>query len=126
MRCRKCSSLNTRTTCTQHKGNETWRYCRCLDCNFRYKTIETYDIPKRGSIPGKPQHSNCKRKGEQVGTAVLTEKNVQEIRRLAADKQTYVLIAKRFGIHKDTVYKIIKHKLWAHVKKEIISEVQDW
>jgi DNA invertase Pin-like site-specific DNA recombinase len=75
---------------------------------------------------GRSSIANCHVKGEQVGTAVLTEKNVQEIRRLAAAKQTYVLIAKRFGIHKDTVYKIVKHKLWAHVKKEIISEVQDW
>jgi hypothetical protein len=32
-------------------------------------------------------------KGEQVGTAVLTEDNVREITKLAAAKQTYVLIA---------------------------------
>jgi DNA invertase Pin-like site-specific DNA recombinase len=113
-------------TVTEHHGNESWRYCRCATCDARFKTIETYALPKRGSVPGKKQHENCYVKGEQVGTAVLTEKNVQEIRRLAAAKQTYVLIAKRFGIHKDTVYRIVKHKLWAHVKKEIISEVQDW
>jgi DNA invertase Pin-like site-specific DNA recombinase len=87
----------------------------------------TVDVqPVMHALTGVKQHPNCHVKGEQVGTAVLTEKNVQEIRRLAAAKQTYVLIAKRFGIHKDTVYKIVKHKLWAHVKKEIISEVQDW
>ena len=126
MKCRFCGSADTSVTVTSHHGNESWRYCRCATCDARFKTIETYALPKRGAVPGKKQNENCCVKGEQVGTAVLTEKNVQEIRRLAAAKQTYVLIAKRFGIHKDTVYKIVKHKLWAHVKKEIISEVQDW
>ena len=126
MNCRYCNSTNTRVTVTRQHPNETRRYCRCLDCEAHYKTIETYAVSKRGALPGIKQRPNCHVKGEQVGTAVLTEENVQEIRRLAAAKQTYVLIAKRFGIHKDTVYKIVKHKLWAHVKKEIISEVQDW
>jgi len=115
MRCRKCNSTNTRATNTQHKGNETWRYCRCLDCDSRYKTIETYAVLKRGAVFGFPQHVNCKRKGEQVSTSVLTEENVVEIRRLASENQTYVVIAKRFGIHKDTVYRIVKRKLWSHV-----------
>jgi hypothetical protein len=35
---------------------------------------------------------NCHVKGEQVGTAVLTEANILEIRRLAFDNQTYVQI----------------------------------
>jgi hypothetical protein len=115
MKCRQCNSTNTRATCTQHKGNETWRYCRCLDCNARYKTIETYAISKRGAIPGIRQHVNCRVKGEQVGTAVLTEANVLEIRRLAFENEKYMSIAKRFGIHKDTVYRIVKRKLWSHV-----------
>ena len=116
MKCRFCGSLDTSVTVTEHHGNESWRYCRCATCDARFKTIETYALPKRGAVPGQKQHENCYVNGEQVGTAVLTEKNVREIRRLAADKQTYVLIAKRFGIHKDTVYKIVKHKLWSHVE----------
>ena len=115
MKCRFCNSTNTRATCTQHKGNETWRYCRCLDCGFRYKTIETYAVPKRGAVPEVPQHVNCKAKGEQVGTSVLTTENVLEIRRLASENQTYVTIAKKFGIHKDSVYRIVKRKYWSHV-----------
>jgi transcriptional regulator NrdR family protein len=103
MKCRQCNSNNTRTTCTQHKGNETWRYCRCLDCDFRYKTIETYAILKGGSVPGKSQHPNC------------SLSNVLEIRKLASENQTYAVIAKRFGIHKDTVYRIVKRKRWSHV-----------
>jgi transcriptional regulator NrdR family protein len=115
MKCRYCNSTNTRATCTQHKGNETWRYCRCLDCNVRYKTIETYAILKCGAVPGVKQNINRRIKGEQNGAAVLTEANVLEIRRLAFENEKYMSIAKRFGIHKDTVYRIVKRKLWSHV-----------
>jgi transposase-like protein len=115
MNCRHCNSTNTRVTVTEQHPNETRRYCKCLDCKAHYKTIETYAVLKRGALPGVKQHTNCHVKGEQVGTAVLTEANVLEIRRLATNNQTYVQIAKRFGIHKDTVYKIIKRKRWSHV-----------
>jgi DNA invertase Pin-like site-specific DNA recombinase len=115
MKCRQCNSKNTRVTVTEHYGNETRRYCRCLDCKSRYKTIEQYAVPKRGSLPGVKQHSNCRLKGEQVGTSVLTELNVLEIRKLASFNKTYANIAKQFGIHKDTVYKIVKRKRWSHV-----------
>ena len=115
MNCRYCNSINTRVTVTRQHPNETRRYCRCLDCEGHYKTIETYAVSKRGALPGIKQHENCHVKGEQVGTAVLTEANILEIRRLASDNQTYVQISKRFGIHKDTVYKIIKRKTWSHV-----------
>ena len=115
MKCRQCNSTNTHVTSTRHKGNETWRYCCCFDCNARYKTIETYAISKRGAVPGVKQHVNCRARGEQVSSAVLTEANVLEIRKLAFKNQTYAVIAKRFGIHKDTVYRIVKRKRWSHV-----------
>jgi DNA-binding CsgD family transcriptional regulator len=115
MKCRHCNSINTRVTATEHHGNESWRYCRCLDCEAHYKTIETYAILKRGSIPGVRQHVNCRKRGVDIGTSVLTEENVVEIRRRATENQTYVQIAKRFGIHQNTVYRIVKRKLWAHV-----------
>jgi len=117
MNCRSCKSSNTRVTTTEHHGNETWRYCRCNNCNARFKTIETYAILKPGAIPGKKQHVNCYRhlQGEQVGTSVLTEQNVHDIRSLARDNTTYVTIAKQFGIHKNTVYRIVKRKLWSHI-----------
>jgi len=116
MRCRKCNSRNTRVIVTEHHGNETWRYCRCLDCETKYKTIETYAILKRGSIPGVPQHPNCIRRGEGGGSSVLTEQNVRDIRRLSEEKVTYKEIARRYGIHKDTVYRIVKRKRWIHVQ----------
>jgi hypothetical protein len=115
MKCRHCNSINTRVTATEHHGNESWRYCRCLDCEAHYKTIETYAILKRGSIPGVRQHVNCRKRGVDIGTSVLTEENVREIRRRATENQTYVSIATKFGIHQNTVYRIVKRKLWAHV-----------
>jgi DNA-binding CsgD family transcriptional regulator len=115
MNCRKCNSKDTRVTVTEHHGNETWRYCRCLKCGTNFKTIETYAILKRGSIPGVPQHSNCIRRGEQSGTSVLTEQNVRDIRLLAETKTTYKEIAERYGIHHSTVYRIVKRKRWSHI-----------
>jgi DNA invertase Pin-like site-specific DNA recombinase len=86
-----------------------------LDCKAHYQTIETYAITKRGSMFGVQQNNTRKARGERVSTAVLTEANVREIRRLSFDKKTYVEIAKQFGIHKQTVYKIVNRKSWAHV-----------
>ena len=64
---------------------------------------------------GVQQDNSRKARGERVGSAVLTETNILEIRRLASDKQTYNQIAKQFGIHKATVYKIVNRKSWTHV-----------
>lgn len=108
MKCPKCKSTSTRVTCTNHFGNETKRYCRCLDCEKRYITVETYLVPVREI------HPRQIKRGEDNNFAVLTEQNVRDIRRLAQDT-TYKVIAKRYGIHPQTVYRIVKAKRWAHV-----------
>jgi DNA invertase Pin-like site-specific DNA recombinase len=64
---------------------------------------------------GIQQDKSHQARGERISTAVLTEDNVREIRKLSAAKQTYVQIATRFGINKHTVYKIVNRKSWAHV-----------
>lgn len=116
MRCRACNSINTRVTSTFHKNaTVTIRYCRCLDCQARYQTLERYVTTKRGSMFGVEQDNSRKARGERISTSVLTEDNVREIRKLSAAKQTYIQIAKQFGIHKDTVYKIVNRKSWTHV-----------
>jgi len=115
MRCRACNSINTRVTSTFHKNaTVTIRYCRCLNCKARYQTLERYVTPKPGFMFGVKRDNNQAR-GERISSSVLTEDNVREIRKLSAAKQTYVQIAKQFGIHKDTVYKIVNRKSWAHV-----------
>lgn len=115
MLCRNCNSKNTRVTCTTHILRGTKRYCRCLDCHMTYRTVETYEQPKRGSALGQPRHPNQVKQGAEVGTAVLTEENVKELRKLAEQRVTYAALSERFGIHKDTVYRIVKRKLWSHV-----------
>jgi transcriptional regulator NrdR family protein len=116
MRCRACNSRNTRVTSTDHRtANVTFRYCRCLDCSAHYKTTETYAVIKRGSSFGVKQDNTRKARGERISTSVLTKANVLEIRNSFAAKQTYIEIAKKFGIHKNTVYKIVNRKTWAHV-----------
>lgn len=115
MKCRECNSKEVRVTVTEHHGNETWRYCRCLDCNCKFKTIETYAKPKPGPAPGTKAHPNTVKRGEQNDFAVLTEQNVIDIRRLASDNIKYTIIAKQYGIHKDTVYRIVNYKTWNHV-----------
>ena len=116
MPCRVCNSKNTRTTATETHGNESWRYCRCLDCDARYKTIETYAVKKRGAPPGTPVHPNQRKKGATNHNSVLTEENVRLIRDLAEDNETYASIAAQFGIHKDTVYRIVNRKRCSHIK----------
>lgn len=119
MRCRSCNSSNTKVTVTEHKLTQTWRYCKCLDCDARYKTIEKYAVLKRGSISGVLQHKNCiktrMKKGQDNISSVLTEKNVLDLRDMASQGKTYDEIAAKFGINKSTVYRIVNRKLWSHV-----------
>ena len=42
MKCPKCSSKNTRVVSTDPIKNTTKRYCKCLDCEARFTTIENY------------------------------------------------------------------------------------
>jgi len=116
MQCPSCKSNQTRVTCTQKNADKTKRYRRCLDCEHRFISIETYlTPPKLPSIYRRPA-----RRGEECNLAVLTESNVMDIRRLAVDN-TYAVIAKRYGIHKDTVYRIVNRKLWGHLKDDSIG-----
>jgi len=115
MKCRSCNSSETRVTATEKKPNETWRYCRCLKCGTRYKTLEVYVLRKRGAKPGAAIHVNHVKKGEENGSSVLLEKNIVEIRELAKENVKYKDIATKFGIHPQTVYRIVKRKMWSHV-----------
>jgi hypothetical protein len=113
MKCPSCLTTETRVTCTRKKLNETKRYCRCLKCHKRYITIEKYVVPI-----SEVQRRPCQYiRGEESPFAVLTEQNVRDIRRLAKYTR-YVDIAKQYGIHRVTVYRIVHFKRWSHVKEE--------
>lgn len=115
MNCRRCNSSNTRVTVTEHRGNETWRYCKCQDCDTRYKTIETYAVKKPGAIPGVKRRPVTVKRGEKNGQSVLTVANVKRIRLLAEFGATYDNIAKEYGVHSSTIYRIVKRQLWDSV-----------
>ena len=42
MKCPKCNSKKTKVVSTDPIKNTTKRYCRCLDCEARFTTIEKY------------------------------------------------------------------------------------
>ena len=97
------------------------RYCRCLKCHKRYITIEKY-LVSVSEVKRRP----CQYiRGEECAFSVLTEQNVRDIRRLARHTR-YVDIAKKYGIHRVTVYKIVHFKTWSHVKEEESAPVPAW
>jgi transcriptional regulator NrdR family protein len=111
--CPKCHTNETRVTSVRRTTRETKRYCRCLRCEHRYITLEMYAsaVKKRDTFPLQA------RRGQDNHFAVLTEDNVRAIRRLAQDTPRLV-IAQRYGIHRDTVRRIVTRKLWAHVSDD--------
>jgi len=120
MKCPSCFTTETRVTCTRHGVHETKRYCRCLKCHKRYITIEKYQV-----LVSKVQRRPCQYiRGEESPFAVLTEQNVRDIRKLAKHTR-YVDIAKQYGIHRVTVYRIVHFKRWSHVKEET-TPVPTW
>lgn len=114
MKCQKCNSLNTRVTCTNHFDGFTKRYCRCLDCCFKYRTIERYEYIKPGPPKGVLRSGNIVR-GESHGQSVLTASNVIEIRQMRSKGITLAKIAVKFGITPTYVSRIVNRKNWTHI-----------
>jgi hypothetical protein len=116
MQCPACKSKETRVTCTQKNLDKTKRYRRCLDCGHRFISIETY----LNAFNPPSIYERQIARGEKCHFAVLTEANVLEIRKLALNN-TYAVIAKQYGIHKDTVYRIVNYKRWNHLKDDLFG-----
>jgi len=114
MRCRSCSSSNTRVTCTEHHGNETKRYCRCLDCGAKYRTIERYEQPKPGPAKG-GRRPGIVARGSSHGMSILTEENVLDIRKMHRNGKTYKQISEVYGMSSSYISKIVNYKQWKHV-----------
>jgi hypothetical protein len=111
--CPKCKRSDTRVTCVRRTLKETKRYCRCLNCQHRYITLEFY----ADAVNRPKQYPLQARRGQDNPFAVLTADNVRAIRRLAQHTPQYV-IAARYGIHRNTVSRIVKRKLWAHLNDD--------
>jgi hypothetical protein len=114
MRCRHCGGKNTRVTCLRHLENTTKRYCRCLDCGQRYRTLEHYEKLKPGPPPGRPKRIGIAR-GSANGASVLTEDDVRRLRTLSASGIPHKHLACKYGLHIATISRIVNRKLWSHV-----------
>lgn len=114
MRCRHCNSKNTRVTCTNHFDFFTKRYCRCLDCKTKFRTIEHYEQPKPGPLPGVKRTRNIAR-GEAVGSAVFKECDIRKMRMLYDQGHTLQSIAKQYGTSRSYLSKIVNRKAWSHI-----------
>src|SRR5262249_30219246 len=79
---------------------------RCRTCTSAYDTRRKREQRlAKGAVPGPPI-------GEHNGRAVLAEADVRLIRASADDAK---LIARRFGITRNTVYVIRRRDSWKHV-----------
>lgn len=114
MKCPSCASKHTRVTCTNHFDGMTKRYCRCLSCNTKYRTVEKYEVTKPGPSKGQPRPGKIAR-GSEHGSAILTEKNVLHIRRMHAWGFTLQVIATKYGMSTSYISRIINRKVWTHI-----------
>jgi hypothetical protein len=114
MICPACSSKHTRVTCTNHFKGMTKRYCRCLSCHIKYRTVEKYEAAKPGPPKGKPRPGNISR-GENHGSAILTNKNVLHMRRMYAWGHTLQVISQRYGLSTSYTSRIVNRKVWTHI-----------
>lgn len=111
MNCRSCNSNNTRVTCTDKlKPDLVKRYCRCLDCGCRFRTIERYEIAKpialKQYVPS----------GTTNGNSRLTEKEVKMIRYLHQTGLSNGQLAIKFGHDRSTISKIVNYKTYRNFK----------
>lgn len=114
MRCRQCNSKNTRVTCTDHFSTYTKRYCRCLDCNTKFRTVECYEKPKPGPQPGTPKPGKIAR-GTAHGSSIFEEGDIRMMRLLYQEGQTISVIAKKYGISTSYTSRIVNRKAWTHI-----------
>ena len=110
MKCRKCSSTNTRVTVTEHKPNVTWRYCRCLDCQAKYKTIERYEYQKRTALNPAPTPKGCSNYNSR-----FTPNDIYDIRKRYERGDSGAQIALIYRCNRSTIQKIVTYKTYKDV-----------
>lgn len=111
MKCRTCNSSNTRVTCTDHLQDDlTKRYCRCLDCGCKFRTVERYEIAK--PIPLEPY----KPIGVKNGNSFLTNTDVLVIRHLHQKGLSNGQIAIRYNINRSAISRIVNYKTYKNIK----------
>ena len=107
VRCRKCDSHNTRVTVTESREDVTWRYCRCLDCGERFKTVERYAYAKRTPLEPHPMPKGCDNYNSKFSPA-----DIADIRSLYEDGLSGAQIALRYKCDRSTIHKIVSYKTY--------------
>lgn len=82
----------------------------CLACGGKFYTVERLD-EVTAPDPVAPRGPA----GSRNVAARLTEEQVRELREQAGRGTGREELAQRYGISKDTVSRIVRRKLWAHV-----------
>ena len=109
MKCRNCSSLNTRVTCTTKELEFTKRYCRCLECGTKYRTIERYEVAK--PIPIDPFRWT----GASNPNSKLTRSQILEIRSLHQQGLSNGQIALKYNQNRSTICRIVNYKTYKDI-----------
>jgi hypothetical protein len=94
------------------KGMEA---CHFPDRNKTNCNLENlrWDTPK-GNRADSVKHGTQVR-GETTGTAVLTEKQVRDIRRRFANGENKTALAERFNAGWTTIARVVNNETWKHV-----------
>jgi hypothetical protein len=110
MRCRACNSFNTRVTSTdQLDVLVTKRYCRCLDCKTKFRTVERYEVAK--PIPLEPWAMH----GSDNPNSKLNPVQVQIARQLHQQGHSNGQIAIKLKVNPSTVCRIVNYKTYKNV-----------
>ncbi len=84
--------------------------------NMLDKTQKKRGNPSRGDEHWLHKHPERILRGEQNGSAKLSEQDVREIRRrYAAGDITLLALAHEYGVSEAAIWRIVHRKTWAHV-----------
>ena len=74
------------------------------------------DMARKGrAVSGPKLHPELAIRGEHIGTAVLSEAQVREIRARNARGESQRKLAREFGVAKSTVGRVVRREYWKHV-----------
>ena len=102
MRCPKCGGA-TRVTTTQARPDCTYRWVRCSQCGFAFRTCERVFL------------GDLRQRGSAASTSVLTEDDVIAMREAHARGVSQRELSRTYGICQSHVSDIIHRAAWTHV-----------
>ena len=111
MRCRACNSSNTRVTSTdQLNALVTKRYCRCLDCKTKFRTVERYEVAKPIPLKLCTMHDGCNNPYSKLNPV-----QIQTVRQLPQQGYSNGQIAIQLKVNSSTICRIVNYKTYKNV-----------